>query len=56
MTLRDAAQALVVRLEEIAADKQYESVWVLYHVHGGRYTGPNYTAELAALKEVLEEP
>ncbi len=51
--LRSAAQALVDKLEAVHADPQYISVWQLNYIHGGRYTGPQYDKELAALKVVL---
>jgi hypothetical protein len=51
--LAEAARALVGRLDQIERDPRYQAVWHAYLVHGGRYTGPTYTAELAALREAL---
>lgn len=51
--VRQAARALVDKLELIHADGQYMGVWTSYMIHGGNYTGPNYSAELEALKSAL---
>lgn len=53
-TLVGALDNLVSRLELIGENEQYKAVWVLHAAHGGKYTGPTYTAELAAARAVLE--
>ncbi len=50
----DAAITLVARLREVHEDPAYVGVWMLHHAHGGRYDGPTYTAELAALTAALD--
>ena len=47
-TLR-VAEALRVKLHEIHEDERYKSVWVMAANRGQEYSGPTYTAELAAL-------
>ncbi len=41
---------LVDKLDQIAEDPSFKNVWVMYHVHGGRYTGPSYVLELDAAR------
>ena len=58
--LREALQGLVDRLDEIAANDEFKSVWTLHYVHGGVYRGPNWVDALerarAALNEAMTEP
>ena len=49
-----SAKALVDRMEEVHGSPEFSGVWMLYHVHGGRYDGPSYSDELEKLKEVLK--
>ncbi len=51
--LIDAARALVERLDAVHRDLAYQSVWVLYQNHGGKYAGPFYDMELNILREAL---
>lgn len=51
--VESAAKLLVTKLDLIADDPQYKSVFTMLHVRGGKYTGPNYGQELAALKSAL---
>lgn len=51
-----AARALVARLHAIHKDDRYKSVWILHQARFGRYEGPNYAAELAALEAALMPP
>ena len=51
--IAQAAQALVSKLRAIHADPAYIGVWSVAQTHCGRYTGPNYIAELAALESAL---
>lgn len=53
VALLTALRALVEKLDIVAADSRYEAVWVSYMVHGGRYSGPTYSAELEAAKLLL---
>lgn len=55
MTHREALEALVKRLDEVHADPQYRGVWQMHMIHGGRYSGLTYTAELKAAHEALTE-
>ena len=49
----EKAKALVNRLDEVHNDPRYQSVWLLYAIHGGNYTEPKYGKELTALKDAL---
>lgn len=51
--LREAAQAFVDKIDAIHADPAFQSVWTVNQIHVGSYTGPTYTAELAALRSAL---
>lgn len=51
--LREAAQALSDKLDVIHNDPRYQGIWSLAMIHGTRYTGPNYEAELKALRAAL---
>ena len=54
--LEEALGALVARLDLIHDNEEYQGVWVLHQVHGGKYEGPTYTAELDQARAVLELP
>lgn len=45
---------LVERLGAVHADERYRSVWTLYMIHGGHYTGPSYEKELTAAQDYLK--
>jgi hypothetical protein len=47
--------AFVNKLDLIHEDSAYKSVWTVNQIHAGPYTGPTYTAELAAARAVLME-
>jgi len=51
--LREALQGLVDRLDEIAANDEFKSVWTLHHVHGGRYAGPTWVDALERARAAL---
>jgi hypothetical protein len=53
--LRKALQDLVDKLDLLAKDEQFQGVFVLYNVHGGYYTGPNWVVEFEAAKKVLSD-
>ena len=53
--LEAALGGLVERLDEINAHPEFKSVWTLHHVHGGRYSGPNWVEPLEAARAVLSE-
>lgn len=50
-----ALRALVYKLDAVHKDPQYEGVWMMHHVHGGRYTGLKYEVELHNARVVVEE-
>ena len=52
--LRAALEGLVNRLDEIAADPDFRSVWTLHYVHGGDYRGPTWVEALARARAALE--
>jgi hypothetical protein len=54
MTTYEALKALVEKLDAIEKDPQYKGIWTLHWAHGGDYTGPTYTKEIADAKKVLE--
>jgi hypothetical protein len=51
--LNEALEGLVNRLDEIAADPEFKSVWTLHHVHGGDYRGPTWVDALAKARAAL---
>lgn len=51
--LETVLRKLVSKLDVLHADSQYKAVWTLYHAHGGRYSGPTYTEELASARAAL---
>ena len=53
--LREALQALVEKLDEIAADRGFQSIFTLYAVHGGDYRGPNWLDALSRARAVLAD-
>lgn len=53
MSVTDAAKKLVERLDEIARDPRYQSVWTMYAIHGMTYDGPFYVDELNELRRAL---
>lgn len=52
--LREALSTLVARLDAVHANGQYQSIWTIAQMNLGRYSGPTYTAELAAARAALE--
>ena len=50
-----AASALVAKLDAFIDDPSYRSMFVIAAIHGVQYTGPNFSDELKALKNVLAE-
>ena len=53
--LRQTLQDLTDKLDLIANDEQFKGMFVLHHVHGGTYSGPNWSVEFEAAKKVLSE-
>jgi len=51
--LEAALKALVEQLEEVHADKRYQSVWQMFYIHGGVYQGPSYANELKQAEAAL---
>lgn len=49
----EALRNLVARLDEVHADKRYESVWAVSQLHVGPYSGPTYTDALNAARAAL---
>lgn len=54
--IRDAAQALLDRLDWVHADPAYASVWMISQIHVGPYAGPTYSLEMDALRLALSAP
>jgi len=53
--LETALNGLVNRLDEAHADPRYKAVWTIAQLHGAPYSGPTYTAELAAARTALSQ-
>lgn len=53
--IKNAANALVTRLQEIHDHPKYAAVWLSYQNHHGHYNGPQYDKELISLKEALAQ-
>jgi hypothetical protein len=51
--IKQAAKALVDKLDLIEENPQFQDVWGIAYVHGLVYTGPNWADELKNLREVL---
>lgn len=51
--VREAAKALVDRMNEIEDLPEYERVWELAYLHGESYAGPTWEAERDALAKLL---
>jgi hypothetical protein len=51
--LRRALRGLVDKLDEIAADPEFKTVWALSHSHGLSYHGPTWVEALAAARAAL---
>jgi hypothetical protein len=54
MNIEAAAQALVDKLDQVERDESYRCVWALAVARGYTYSGPNYIAELEALRAELD--
>jgi hypothetical protein len=53
--LRRALSRLVDKLDEIAADPEFKTVWALSHSHGLVYHGPTWVEALAAARAALAD-
>lgn len=53
MSVSIAARALVAKLDQIENNPSYQGIWAVLYTHGYRYEGPQYAAELRALKKAL---
>jgi len=53
--LHKALQDLVGKLLAIETSDEFLSVFTMYQIHGGEYTGPNWGEELEAAVKVLGE-
>lgn len=53
MTDREALKALVDKLTVIENDRSFQGIWSFLHVHGYRYTGPQWQDALADARLVL---
>lgn len=52
--LKESAELLVKKLEEIHEDSGYKGIWTSAMIHGIIYRGPTYKNELDNLKEILK--
>jgi hypothetical protein len=53
--IREAARALVARLDELHDHPKYVGIWTFCYAHGLLYTGPDYVEQLKALRDALED-
>jgi uncharacterized coiled-coil protein SlyX len=51
--LEAGLRKLVVKLHDVDRDPQYRSLWPLFMVHGGNYTGPDYQNELDGAEKLI---
>ncbi len=51
--LRAVTQALVAKLTEIEADTSFQGAWSFLHVHGYKYSGPDWRGALADARAVI---
>ena len=51
--VREAAERLVRKIDEVGNDPSYMAVWGLFWARGYEYKGPRYEEELVALKKAL---
>jgi hypothetical protein len=52
LALREAATALVRKIDRVHRDPRYEAVWCISQLHVGPYEGPQFKDELDALREL----
>lgn len=50
---REALRALVNKIRGAENSPSYQSVWIIAHLHGHRYIGPNWKDELEAVEKLL---
>lgn len=53
-TVLEAARALCERMEEIRDSEAFKSVFVMAHIHGMPYNGPEFGVELTNLRRALD--
>jgi len=51
--VREAATALLAKMDAVHADPRYVSVWTVNQIHMGPYTGPKYDDEMTDLRAAL---
>lgn len=55
MTVRQALQRLVDKIDQMQVDERFQDVWAMYELHKRSYGGPSYDQELEDAREVLAE-
>lgn len=55
MTVRQALQRLVDKIDQMQVDERFQDVWAMYELHKRSYGGPSYDQELEDAREVLSE-
>lgn len=53
---RGALERLVAKLGAVEADESFQGIWVFLHVHGYRYSGPDWRDDLADARTTLSAP
>lgn len=52
--LEAALRALTNKLRLVEQSEHWKAVWSTYYIHGGKYEGPTYKAELLNAEQALE--
>ena len=52
--LKSSLECLVNKLDAIGNDPQFNGIFSLHHIHGGRYTGPNWSEELQCARDAIK--
>ena len=55
LSCQKALSDLIVKLNEIAQNKEFKNVWQFCDNHGFAYKGPNWVSEVGAAEKILEK-
>ena len=51
--LTEVLKDLISKLDLIASDSQFQGIFILNQMHGGKYTGPTWVEELERAREAI---
>lgn len=54
--LREGLRELIERLDFVAEDEAFKSVWLINQIHAGPYQGPTYVGALEKARALVGEP